>query len=271
LEYIVFLLQGRNWRHASMGILVGKSAIVTGAARGIGRAIAEEFYAQGANVLLTDINEQLGALAAADIDRGKSNRALFKRMDVTKEQDVRAAFSFAISQFGLVDIVVNNAAVLIAHEVKDFPVEEWQRVFDVNMTGAFLCAKTGVNIMVEKNVKGCILNISSAAARKADQKHAAYSASKAAMICFARVLALEVGKYGIRVNSILPGATETEMLSEVCASVDGLRDEIKGKTVLGRLGQPKDQANAAVFLCSDRASHITGEYLVVSGGEFFNA
>ena len=254
-----------------MGVLTGKNAVITGGARGIGRAIAEEFHAQGANILLTDINEELGAKAAACIDSGKANRALFSRMDVSNELDVRAAFSFAVEQFGVVDILVNNAAILVAHEVKDFPVEQWRKVLDVNMTGAFLCAKTAINSMIEKGVKGCILNVASASARKADLKHAAYSASKGALICFSRVLALEVGKYGIRVNSLLPGATETEMLSDVFAKVSGLKEEIIGKTVLGRLGQPQDQANAAVFLCSERASHITGEYLVVSGGEFFNA
>jgi NAD(P)-dependent dehydrogenase (short-subunit alcohol dehydrogenase family) len=102
-------------------------------------------------------------------------------------------------------------------------------------------------------------------------KHAAYSSSKAAILEFARVLALEVGGHGIRVNSLLPGATETEMLKEVFDKVEGIREDIIGKTVLGKLGQPTDQANAAVFLCSDMASHITGEYLVVSGGEFLNA
>jgi NAD(P)-dependent dehydrogenase (short-subunit alcohol dehydrogenase family) len=124
--------------------------------------------------------------------------------------------------------------------------------------------------MIRNHVKGSILNIASASSRKADAKHAAYSASKAAIVEFARVLALEVGKYGIRVNSILPGATETEMLTNVFKEVEGLREDIIGKTLLRKLGKPEDNANAAVFLCSEMASHITGEYLIVSGGEFLN-
>ena len=258
-----------------MGLLQGKNAIVTGAAQGIGWAIAREFYKQGASVLLTDINEEAGSNAVHSISRvsmssEESNRIIFKMMDVTSPESVTQGFYYAIERFGQVDILVNNAAVLIAHEVKDFPLDDWQKVFNVNMTGTFICSQIAVRHMIPKGVKGCILNISAASSRKADAKHAAYSSSKAAIVAFARVLALEVGKYGIRVNSILPGATQTEMLESVFKNVPGLKEEIMGKTVLNKLGQPQDQANAAVFLCSDLASHITGEYLIVSGGEFLN-
>ena len=258
-----------------MGLLQGKNAIVTGAAQGIGWAIAREFYKQGANVLLTDINEEAGknsvySISSESISSEESNQIIFKMMDVTSPESVEQGFSYAIEHFGQVDTLVNNAAVLIAHEVKDFPLDDWQKVFNVNMTGTFICSQTAIRHMISKSIKGCILNISSASSRKADAKHAAYSSSKAAIVEFARVLALEVGKYGIRVNSILPGATQTEMLESVFKKVPGLKEEIMGKTVLNKLGQPQDQANAAVFLCSDLASHITGEYLIVSGGEFLN-
>jgi NAD(P)-dependent dehydrogenase (short-subunit alcohol dehydrogenase family) len=253
-----------------MGLLEGKNAIVTGAARGIGRSISEEFYKQGANVLITDIDEEIGNAAVDTITSGRENNIVFKKMDVTSFEDVKEAFEFAISKFGCVDTVVNNAAILIAHEVRDFPLDDWKKVFDVNITGTFLCSQAAVKHMIEKKIKGCILNISSASSRKADSKHAAYSSTKAAILEFARVLALEVGEYGIRVNSILPGATETEMLENVFKKVKGLKEDIINKTVLGKLGKPEDIASAAVFLCSDMAGHITGEYLVVSGGEFFN-
>ncbi|MEZ4518750.1 MAG: SDR family oxidoreductase [Chloroflexota bacterium] len=115
------------------------------------------------------------------------------------------------------------------------------------------------------------MNIASASARKADPKHAAYSSSKAAIIAFTRILALEVGQYGIRVNALLPGATVTPMLENVFATVPGIREDLIAKTTLGKLGRPEDQANAAVFLASDLAGHVTGEYIVVSGGEFMNA
>ena len=110
-----------------------------------------------------------------------------------------------------------------------------------------------------------------ALARKADPKHAAYSSSKAAVVCFTRILALELGGHGIRANAIPPGPTETEMLQGVFDEVPGIREALIGRTVLGKLGHPRGQANAAVFLASDLASHITGEHLIVSGGEFMNA
>ena len=264
-----FIVKGHNFIN-TMELLKGKNAIITGAARGIGRAISEEFYNQGANILLTDINEELGEASAQSISRKTGNKIIFKKMDVTSFSDVNAAFEYAISRFGQVDILVNNAAILITHEIMRFPLDVWNKIFEVNMTGTFICSQRAIIHMIEKGIKGCILNIGSAAARKADIKHSAYSASKAAMLEFSRVLALEVGKYGIRVNSILPGATETDMLKDVFKKVRGLEKELISKNVLGKLGQPRDHANAAVFLCSDMASHITGEYLIVSGGEFFN-
>lgn len=254
-----------------MDLLKSKNAVVTGAARGIGYAIAEEFYNQGANVLLTDIDADQGKRAVSAIDRSRANRVLFRRLDVTSPDDAASAIAYAVEKFGRVDTLVNNAAILIAHEVKNFPLADWQKVFRINMEGTFICSQAAVRYMIDNNIKGSILNVAAASSRKADAKHAAYSSSKAAIVEFARVLALEAGPYGIRVNSILPGATETEMLTDVFNKVKGLKEDIIGKTVLGKLGQPKDQANAAVFLCSDMASHITGEYLVVSGGEFFNA
>ena len=254
-----------------MNLLAGRKAIVTGAGNGIGKEIAKAFYYQGADVAILDIDEKLGLSTVDEIYCAeKSNKLTFQKADVTSEQSIEESFEAVIKEFGYVDILVNNAAIMINHEIRDFPLSDWQKVFDVNMTGVFICSKKIVNHMISKNIAGCILNISSAAARKADSKHAAYSSTKAAMLEFARVLALETGKYGIRVNCILPGATETEMLKGVFEKVDGLRAEIIGKTLLGKLAKPEDQANAAVFLCSDMASHITGEYLVVSGGEFLN-
>jgi 3-oxoacyl-[acyl-carrier protein] reductase len=253
-----------------MNLMEGKNAVITGAARGIGRAIAEAFYYQGANVLLTDIDEETGRKAVSEINCGRANKILFRKMNITDPKEVAESIEFAAEQFGQVDTLVNNAAILIAHEVVDFPLDEWQKVFRVNMEGTFICSQAAVRYMIRNHVKGSILNIASASSRKADAKHAAYSASKAAIVEFARVLALEVGKYEIRVNSILPGATETDMLAGVFKEVEGLREDIIGKTLLRKLGKPEDHANAAVFLCSDMASHITGEYLVVSGGEFLN-
>jgi 3-oxoacyl-[acyl-carrier protein] reductase len=192
-------------------------------------------------------------------------------MDVTYPEQVQRGMEATVGAFGRIDVLVNNAAILRAHYIVDFPLEDWQAIFKVNMEGTFLCSRSAAQRMIEQGDGGCIVNISSAAANKADPKHAAYSASKAAVVCFTRILALELGEHGIRANAILPGATETEMLQGVFAQVPGMRETLIGRTVLGKLADPRDQANAAVFLASDLARHVTGEYLVVAGGEFMNA
>jgi NAD(P)-dependent dehydrogenase (short-subunit alcohol dehydrogenase family) len=261
-----------------MRLLEGKVALITGGARGIGRAIAETYAEHGAQVVLADVNGD-GAQAVADsINAGPHGgsasgnpRALAVAMDVTHPDQVQQGMEATVEAFGRIDVLVNNAAILRAHLIVDFPLEDWQAIFRVNMEGTFLCSQAAARYMMEQGDGGCIINISSAAANKADPKHAAYSASKAAIVCFTRILALELGEYGIRANAILPGATETEMLQGVFDQVPGMRETLIGRTVLGKLAIPRDQANAAVFLASDLASHVTGEYLVVAGGEFMNA
>jgi NAD(P)-dependent dehydrogenase (short-subunit alcohol dehydrogenase family) len=254
-----------------MKLLANRVALVTGAARGIGRAIAEAYAEHGAHVVVTDIVAD-GARAVADaINAADSPKAVAVTLDVSDPESVQGAIDKTVAEFGRINILVNNAAILRAHYIVDFPLEDWQAIFRVNMEGAFLCSQAAARQMVQQGDGGCIINVSSAAANKADPKHAAYSASKAAVVCFTRVLALELGEYGIRANAILPGATETEMLRGMFEQVPGMREVLIGRTVLGKLADPRDQANAAVFLASDLASHITGEYLLVAGGEFMNA
>ena len=253
-----------------MSLLDGKVAIITGAAQGIGRAIAEAYVEHGAKVLLGDINKEKLAKTTSEIKAQFKDQAEYIILDVSDEESVDAAVQAAVEKFGQLDIMVNNAAVLKAHLIVDFPLEEWQEIFRVNMEGTFLCSRAAARQMIQQETAGSIINVASASARKADSKHAAYSSSKAAIVAFTRILALELGGYGIRANAILPGATMTEMLQDVFDRVPGIREDLIGKTVLGKLGQPKDQANAAVFLGSDMASHITGEHLIVSGGEFMN-
>jgi NAD(P)-dependent dehydrogenase (short-subunit alcohol dehydrogenase family) len=253
-----------------MKLLENKVALVTGAAQGIGRAIAEAYAEHGAHVAVADIAAD-GALAAASAISQSGPKAIAVTMDVSDPEQVQRAVEGTVSEFGRIDVLVNNAALLLADYVLDCPLENWQAVFKVNMEGTFLCSQSAARQMVKQGDGGCIINIASASARKADPKHAAYSSSKAAIVCFTRILALELGEHGIRANAILPGATETEMLQGVFEEVPGFREVLIGRTVLGKLGDPRDQANAAVFLASDMASHITGEHLIVSGGEFMNA
>ena len=248
-------------------LLEDRIAIVTGAAQGIGQAIAETMAEHGADVLLADIQLEKAQAVAEGITANTDRRAIAMRVDVTDKASVEAMVRTAVEEFGRVDILVNDAGILKPHLIVDFPEEDWDATFAVNVKGVFLSSQAVAKQMIKQGGGGAIINISSASGKKADRQHAAYSASKSAVIGFTRILALELGPYFIRANTICPGATDTQMLRDVCAAVPGLFEELKSKTVLGKIATPKDQANVAVFLASDLAGHITGESIIVSGGE----
>ena len=251
-------------------LLKDKVALVTGAARGIGRAIAAAYAEHGAHVAVTDIQTEQAQDVADEIDASGGPRAIALHLDVTDPVSVQRAVDATVAEFGRLDILVNNAGIHRGHLIVDFPLEDWEAVFAVNMRGTFLCSQVAARQMIEQGEGGCILNMSSASGKKPDRKGAAYCASKSAIIGFTRVLALELGEYGIRANAVLPGATDTKMLRDVVDRVPGLMDELLARTALDKIATPRDQANAFVFLASDLASHITGEQLVVSGGEFMD-
>jgi NAD(P)-dependent dehydrogenase (short-subunit alcohol dehydrogenase family) len=194
--------------------------------------------------------------------------AIALQLDVADPGSVQRAIDSTVAQFGRLDILVNNAGIHRGHLIVDFPVEDWEAVFAVNMRGTFLCSQAAARQMMAQGDGGCIINMSSASGKKPDPQGAAYCASKSAVIGFTRVLALELGEYGIRANAVLPGATDTKMLRDVTDRVPGLMDELVARTALDKIATPRDQANAFLFLASDLASHITGEQLVVAGGEF---
>jgi NAD(P)-dependent dehydrogenase (short-subunit alcohol dehydrogenase family) len=245
-----------------MRLLEGKAALITGAARGIGRSIAETFAEHGALVACGDVEFEEAGRVAAGIN------GLAVNLDVTDPLSVQQAVDAVAGKFSRIDILVNNAGILRPHRIVDFPFEDWERIFRVNVHGTFLCSQAVARQMIRQGGGGSIINLSSASGKKADREESAYCASKSAVIGFTRVLALELGPYGIRANAILPGATDTEMLRRLIDAVPGVREELLAKTPLGKIATPRDQANAAVFLASELASHITGEQLVVSGGEF---
>jgi len=249
-------------------LLMGKVALVTGAARGIGRAIAEAYAEHGAHVAVTDLLTGEAQAVADGIQAAGGPRAISLSLDISDPASVQRAIDTTVSEFGRIDILVNNAGIHRGHYIVDFPLDDWEAVFAVNVRGTFLCSQAVARQMIRQGGGGCILSMSSASGRKPDAKGAAYCASKSAVIGLTRVLALELGEYGIRANAVLPGATDTQMLRDVVDRVPGLMDELVARTVLNRIATPRDQANAFVFLASDLASHITGEQLVVSGGEF---
>ncbi len=255
-----------------MKLLEGKVALITGGASGIGYGIAEVFCEHGAHVAILDSDAQRLPAAVAELRPAAGQQVLGLAVNVADPEAVADALQRVVDALGDVHVLVNCAAVMRNYDIIDFPLEEWRRVFQVNVEGVFLCSQLFARQLIRQGTGGSIINISSCAANKADRKHAAYSASKAAVITFTRILALELGAHGIRANAILPGATgPTQMLESVFAQVPGIREELIGRTVLGKLATPRDQGNAALFLASDLASHITGEYLIVAGGEFMNA
>lgn len=249
-----------------MKLLENRVAIVSGAAQGIGQAIAEVFAEHGAAVVIADLNLEKAGKVATEIAKGSGSHAMALYVNVADKASVKAMVDETMHQFGCIDILVNNAGILRPHYIIDLTEEDWDAVFDVNAKGTFLCSQAVAKVMIQQR-SGVIINISSASGKKPDPKGAAYCSSKSAIIGFTRVLALELGPYGIRANAICPGATDTEMLRAVCEAVPGFYEQLVARTALGKIATPRDQANMALFLASDLASHVTGEAILVAGGE----
>jgi NAD(P)-dependent dehydrogenase (short-subunit alcohol dehydrogenase family) len=245
--------------------LENKVAIITGAAAGIGAAIAERFSEAGAAVVLFDVNGE-GARRLEQKLR-QIGRALAVPGDVSREEDVKAAVEQTIREFGILDILVNNAGIEVAGPMVDITSGNWDRQLDVNLKGVFLCSKYAIPHL--RGHGGAIVNISSVHAFVSYEGNAAYDASKAGMLGLTRALALEHGREGIRVNAICPGYIDTPMMDEWLRlqpdSAATMR-QVLGVHPLGRIGTPRDVADAALFLASDAASFITGTFLVVDGG-----
>ena len=244
--------------------LQGKVALVTGAAAGIGAGIAERLCASGASVLLFDIDGD-GALHRATELRSPT-RTLALQGDVASEEDVERAIATAVERFGALDVLVNNAGVEITHPVTSFAAEAWDRQLDVNLKGTFLFCKHAIPKMRRG---GSIINIASIRAFVSYAGGAAYDASKAGLIGLTRASALDHGRDGIRVNAICPGYMQTPMLDQWLATLED-PDETMQKLIaahpLGRIGTPRDVADAVLFFASDAASFVTGASLLVDGG-----
>ncbi len=253
-----------------MRLLESKVALITGAGRGIGKVIAEIFVKQGAKVVVGDINEEWVNNLAATLNEKKDSTAVAVSLDVSDPKSVDLAVQTALDTFNKLDILVNNAGIYRSHPFLGFPLKDFDHVYSVNVRGTFLCSQAAAIQMVKQEKGGSIICIASASGKKPDPGGTAYNSSKSAVIGLTRMMALELGEFNIRVNCILPGATDTEMLRGVFEAEPGLKKILEERTPLGKMARPEDQANAAVFLASELASHITGEQLVVSGGEFMD-
>lgn len=247
-------------------LLKDKLAIVTGAAQGIGKAIARMYSQQGATVVIFDVNTDMVTNAAEEIQKETGNRTTGMKVDITNKSMVQEAVKKVADKYGRIDILVNNAGIVKHALILEMDERDWDRIFEVNVKGTFLMTQAVGKIMVDQR-KGKIINISSCSGKKPTLEEGAYCSSKSAVIGLTRVTALELGRYGITCNAICPGATDSIMLRSTIVTSPEIEREWIEKTALKKLGQPEDQAKVAVFLASELSDHMTGESLIVSAGE----
>jgi NAD(P)-dependent dehydrogenase (short-subunit alcohol dehydrogenase family) len=247
--------------------LENKVVVVTGAARGIGKAIARRFLEEGARVVAADIDADGGSALVAEL--GAIGAVRFVACDVGDAASVSNLVASAITAFGEIDVLVNNAAILAAVDFLDLAEADFDRVLRVNLKGAFLCGQAVARHMVERvkagGTAGAIVNLSSVNAVFAIANQVPYSVSKGGINQLTKVMALSLAPHGIRVNAIGPGSIMTEMLAAVMDD-DAARKRILSRTPLGRIGDPAEIAAIAVFLASEQASYITGQTIYADGG-----
>lgn len=244
--------------------LIGRVALITGAGRGIGRAVALALAADGADVALASYTARNAESAAAEVREKTGRRALAVQADVGVAADVERLFAQAIDAFGRVDILVNNAGVTRDNLILRMSEEDWDAVLDTNLKGAFLCTRAASRIMLRQK-SGKIINITSVMGLVGNAGQANYAASKAGLIGLTKSSAKELGSRGITVNAVAPGFIQTDMTDALSAEI---REQVKKQIPLARLGVPEDVARVVRFLASDEAAYITGQVIRVDGGLF---
>jgi NAD(P)-dependent dehydrogenase (short-subunit alcohol dehydrogenase family) len=246
--------------------LADKVAIITGSGSGMGQAAAELFASEGASVVVTDINEQAASETVTRI-REAGGIAIPVKADVTKEDDVKALVESSVEAFGHIDVLYNNAGVMLSEDtsVVDDSEAIWDKVLDINLKSAFLCTKYTIPQMMKQG-KGSIINVASFVAfMGCTVPQDAYTASKGGMLSLTKSLAVQYGRYGIRCNAICPGPIETPLLRYLWTSEEE-RNKRLNRIPLGRFGEAKDIVYMALYLASDESSWTTGSWLMVDGG-----
>jgi len=245
-----------------MGTMEGRVALVTGASRGIGRAVALALAARGATVVAAARGDHAAAVAN-DISQ-QGGRAEAVTLDVTDETAVAAVVAGVVTRLGRLDVLVNNAGITRDQLMLRMKREDWDAVLATNLTGAFTCSQAALKPMLKQR-SGRIVNITSVVGQAGNAGQANYAASKAGLIGFTKALALEVASRNITVNAVAPGLIDTDMTRAVSA---GAQQDWTTRIPLKRLGTPEDVAGAVVFLASDEAAYITGHVLAVNGGMY---
>lgn len=245
--------------------LSGKVAIVTGAGAGIGRATAIALAAEGAAVVVSDVDVDGGQQTAREIT-DKGGKAHFVRADVSDDDQVAALVAETVERFGGLDAAFNNAGIEgVPAPTADCTPENWQRTIAVNLTGVWSCMRHELPRMLERG-GGSIVNCASVAGLVGFANIPAYTASKHGVVGLTKTAALDYAERGIRVNAVCPGVIDTEMVERFTGGVDEALDAMIAMEPVGRLGHPEEIADAVVWLCSDRSSFVTGQAIAVDGG-----
>jgi len=250
--------------------LEDRIALVTGGAQGLGQAICERLAAEGAHVVVADINAEAAVATAAGITDRADRRAIGIKVDVTDETQVAAMVERAVQEFGRLDIMVNNAGASFRARPEDISINGWNTVVGINLNGVFLGCKWAGKQMMQQKTGGVIINIASIAGVYGSTMMSHYGAAKAAVITLTRELGVAWGRKGIRVVGIAPGPVETEGYLDVLHKTDPeaqkTYDAVAARVGMGRWGKVEEIAYPAVFLASDAASWMTGETIVIDGG-----
>lgn len=250
--------------------LQGRVAVVTGAGTGIGQAIAVAFAQEGASVVVDYVGQESAAEETMGKIKAIGAKSISIEADISQQEDANRLIEKAVSTFGRLDILVNNAGIEKKIAFVDYPLETWQKIIAVNLTGAFLCSQAAAKQMIKQGTGGRIINISSIHEDLPMVMNAAYSASKGGLRMLMRTIAVELAPHQITVNNIGPGAIFTPIDKETEADPK-LNEQILSEIPLGRWGKPEEVAQLAVFLASDDASYLTGSTHFIDGGMLRNA